>query len=141
MKHWGTVIQVKNTMARVLIDRKTSCSNCNGCIMGKENKNLEIEAINTVNAEIGQLVEVDIEENNFLLAILIAYGIPFIALMGGILIATLILNNLNLNINIEIAAALNGFLLMGLTYLIIRRKEDDLKHSKRYTPIISKIKD
>ena len=136
MRQCGVITQIKDTRATVLMQRHSMCSSCNACSMGHSNRKIEIEAINDIDAQVGQWVEIDMDKQNFLMATFIAYGIPFLTLILGIFMGTLILSNLQPNKNTEIYAALLGFVFMFTSYFIIRKNEKSFKTNRRFIPSI-----
>ncbi|SNS33586.1 positive regulator of sigma(E), RseC/MucC [Anaerovirgula multivorans] len=141
MKQCGVVTLVKDKTAKVLMQRHSSCGSCNACKMGQEDMKMEIEAINDANAKLGERVEVDMEGQSVLTAAFIVYVIPLLALVIGVLLATTILPNLGVNENMELYAALIGFTLMFFSFIGIRKKENVIKNSRKFTPVIVEVID
>lgn len=139
MKQCGKITEVKEKTAKVLMQRHSSCGSCNGCRMGKKDMKIEIEAINDINAQRGQWVEVDMEEQNVLAAAFIAYVIPLLALVFGVLATTIVLTNMGFRGNVEVYAALMGLVFMLISFVIIKSKENILRSSRKFIPVISEI--
>lgn len=139
MKQTGVVIEGGIKTAKVLIQRHPICGDCGACKMGAEDAKLEVEAINDLGARIGQWVEVDMDENTLLQATFIAYGIPLIALLLGIILGAQLLTVLGLTNHYEIYTALIGFALMSIAFLVIKSKETIIQGKKKYMPTITKI--
>ncbi len=139
MKQTGMIIDKKENMATLKMQRHSACGSCGGCGMGKEKGNIMIEALNKIDADIGDFVEVDIEAPNLLKGAFIAYVIPLAFLLGGMLGGNVVLKGIQYNGNIEMGSALIGLILMAITFLIIKINEPKLKKSEEYTPIITNI--
>lgn len=133
MNRVGKVINCSKGFAIVEMNRTTACSGCTGC--GNENDesdDMQIRVLNEIDAEKGDIVEINMDTQNVLLAALIAYGIPFIALIIGIVGGQLIFNN-------ELLSALTGFGLLGIAYFVISLNEKRFHLSDKYVPSIIKI--
>ncbi|SES73254.1 positive regulator of sigma(E), RseC/MucC [Natronincola peptidivorans] len=139
MRQCGVVTETNNKTAKVIIQRHSSCGSCNACKMGQENMKIEIDAINEINAKVGQRVEVDMEGRNVLTAAFIIYVIPLAALIVGILVSSAILPNIGIENNTEIYIALIGFVFMALSFIGIRKRENRLRENKKFVPIITEI--
>jgi len=139
LKQCGVVVENKMTTAKVLIQRHSSCGSCKGCRLGNEDFELEVEAINQVEAKVGQRVEVVMDEESLLQAAFIAYTIPLIALLSGIILGGKLLTYFDIVDYHEIFTAMIGFTLMGLTFLIIRKREKIIKTKKKFMPVITAI--
>jgi len=139
MKREGRVVEVKGKKARVALLKHSACGNCGACHVGDENMKIDIEAINEVNAKVGDIVEIDLETPNVLMAAFIAYGIPFFALILGIYGGTKLLELLRVNENIEVYSFSIGVVLLVISYFAIKMNEDNFKRSKKYYSKIIKI--
>ncbi|QOR35692.1 SoxR reducing system RseC family protein [Clostridium sp. 'deep sea'] len=89
MQRQGLVTEVKNDLVSVQLLRHSACSNCGGCAIGKaESKTQIVTALNKANAKEGQYVELVMPKGTIANAALIAYGIPLVALLTGLLIGS-----------------------------------------------------
>ncbi|MCT4565459.1 MAG: SoxR reducing system RseC family protein [Maledivibacter sp.] len=138
MKREGKVIGVNKENATVKLMRHAACGDCGACHMGEEKMNMQIEAINTAGADIGDKVVVDMETQDVLTAAFIAYGMPLIMLVIGIAGGKFIFEMMKIQKNIELLSFGMGLVLMGITFFRIRKNENKFKESKKY---ISKIID
>lgn len=142
MKQTGIVISKNENIATIKTQRHSACGSCGGCAKGKEGPaSVTVEAINKVNANIGDFVEVDMETTNVLKAAAIAYVIPLFCLLIGVLAGNKILKVINYNGNVDTGSALLGFTLMIISFLIIKMNEPNFKKSEQYTPIITNVID
>lgn len=139
MKQCGVVTENKITTAKVLIQRHSSCGSCKACKMGHEDVKLEIEAINKANAEVGQWVEVAMDEQSLLQAAFIAYAMPLMTLLLGIIFGSKLLSFFDVVRYHEIFTALIGFSLMALTFLGIKKREKVIKTKKKFMPVITTV--
>ncbi|MCM8772792.1 MAG: SoxR reducing system RseC family protein [Candidatus Omnitrophica bacterium] len=81
----GKVIEIKGNNAFVLIEEKEKCKNCNLCKKIIPRQPI-IEAENYIKANIGENVEIEINEDYLLKIFLYIYGIP----LTGFILAALI---------------------------------------------------
>ncbi|WIF94382.1 SoxR reducing system RseC family protein [Caminicella sporogenes] len=138
MKRTGKVIEIKGNRAKVTLQKHSACGNCGACHIGDENMNIDIDAINEINAKVGDFVEIDLETPNVLMAAFIAYGIPFFTLIFGIFGSFKIFEILNIS-NKEMYSFIVGFILLVISYLCIKLNETRFKDSKKYYSKITKI--
>lgn len=136
MAEIGQVQEVKGEFITVKLQRHDACDHCNACSAGVETEEMILEAENLCRAQKGDLVEISLEESNFLLAVVIMYVIPLLSLLVGITIGYLA--GSAMQINQEIAALVVGFALLGLTYLTIRRNEERF-HTRKFRPVAHEI--
>ena len=68
MKEIGFVHKVKGSTATVRFERKTACENCNMCLKPKEEMYVELKLKNTLNAKVGDKVEVTMGQRAVLTA-------------------------------------------------------------------------
>lgn len=90
MAEIGQVTEVKNSEVRVKLNRVEACAKCGACTAGLESKDMFIEATNNAKAQVGDFVEIQLKEENFIKAVAIMYGIPLVGLIVGLLVGSLI---------------------------------------------------
>ncbi len=139
MKQNGIIVSVNENRAKVMLQRQSACGDCKACKLGRDNTNIEIDAINSINAKIGDHVEIDMEHQSFLIAAFIVYMLPLFALIGGILIGNVMLSRFGMIEHREVGSGLFGLLLTAITFVIIRLKEKSFRSDKRFVPIITGI--
>lgn len=136
MAEVGQVIELKGEYISVKLQRHDACDHCNACSAGVETAEMVLEAENLCKANVGDLVEISLEESNFLLAVIIMYIIPLISLLFGVGIGYLA--GAAIGINEEVSALVVGFILLGISYFIIRRNEAKF-NTRKFRPIASQI--
>lgn len=85
----GLVTETKGRFVTVHIVRKEACGECRACLSGMMENDMDIEAQNLCEAEVGDWVELELQDNAFMHAVLIMYGIPFVGLVLVWYLATL----------------------------------------------------
>ncbi len=131
MTERGVVAKVKGKRAWVRFARKSACDHCHMCAVTKDGMKVEVCLENSLDANVGDFVEVEMGERFVLTAAAIVYVIPLILTGAGIGIGTLIS---------ELAQILMAFggLILGfviaflLDRLVIRKK-------KGFRPVMKSI--
>lgn len=140
MKETGKVIGIEEDYAKILIKRHTACGDCGACQVGREKLDMILTAENRVHAQVGDEVEIDIENTNFLAAVLIGYGIPLLGLLAGVLLGYYVSPLLGIGYNTgQGIAGITGLLFMGGAYYMIKLNEDKIKRLKKFNPSIIRI--
>lgn len=141
MAQTGKVESIKDENVYVKVIREEACAHCKMCTTGvNEGKECVIEAVNKCQAEIGDIVEIDVQSNYFLRATAIMYGIPLLALMLGIGISLSILQSAGIQ-GAELISAFIGLAFTGVVYMIINQREKNNKNTQ-YLPIaVSKMEE
>lgn len=86
----GVVTKVKGKRATVSFDRRSACDSCHMCAVTKDGMKVEIVVENTLNANVGDFVTVEMGEKFVLTAATIVYVLPLVLVGAGIGIGTLI---------------------------------------------------
>ena len=130
----GKVTEIIGDDIMVSHKRTGACASCNICARGRDNNEMVMRARNACEANIGDFVEVELQEGALLKAVGIAYGIPFASMVAGF--------GLGYLLGGEIAAFSAGILLTGAAYVVIRIMEKGGKLAKKYVPVaIKKVVD
>lgn len=83
LKSIGTVTEVTGDKAKVVFVRSKACENCKSCIsFGSDEAIVEIN--NSLDAKVGDRVEIALHSSSMFKASLIMYGIPIAALLLGV---------------------------------------------------------
>lgn len=85
MEQVGHVVDIKEGKAIVMVKRHDVCGKCGGCgVAVSGSGDNYVEAVNVVNAAIGQNVRVAMKTSHVLKASFVVYIVPIIALLAGI---------------------------------------------------------
>lgn len=129
----GIVMQVKEKTMIVEFERSEACAKCGACQHGQKQAMLmEVQRIGDV--AIGDKVQVQLPESMLLKASFIAYGIPLLMLMAGLLGGSYAAEALGLQGNPDHYAAIAGIVLAGLSFAVIRLTEKKRGESGVYAP-------
>jgi len=122
MTERGVVHKVKGKRATVQFDRTTACASCHMCSVAEDKQKVEVVIENTLDAKVGDVVEVEMGEKFVITAALIVYVIPLILVGAGIGIGSLVSELC------QILMAIGGFVLgfviaALLDKFVIRKKQ------------------
>lgn len=118
MEQVGQVVDVKNDIAVVMVRRHDVCSKCGGCGVAVSGRGDNyVEAINVVNAAVGQTVKVVTDTAHVLKASFVVYMIPILALLVGIYVGQLLDGTFGVFARFDIIL---GVVFLLSSYLIVR---------------------
>ena len=129
MKETGKVVEVKGEMAVVMMERREKCKSCELCkkIIGKQQV---IEAENVIKALPGDIVEVEINEDDLFKISLFIYGFPLLGFVTGV-VSAYFLENIFLKVII--------FLFFLFFFWVVGFKKGQIYGEKAKPKIVSKI--
>ncbi|MFZ5966025.1 MAG: SoxR reducing system RseC family protein [Bacillota bacterium] len=140
MNQVGIITEIVDPQrAKILMRRHSACGDCGACQHGKENMEMTLIAMNDIDAKIGDMVEVNLETQNVMGAAFIVYVIPLITLLIAIMGSSFLLRKIGFTKNIDVYAAIIGFIFMAVSFIVIRSFEGSFKNNKKYVPTITKI--
>ncbi|MDI6600733.1 MAG: SoxR reducing system RseC family protein [Thermoanaerobacteraceae bacterium] len=132
------VIKTYDKMARIMVIRGEMCGGCHACPVSK-GEEFYLDVYNEAGAQEGDEVEVEMENNDFLGASMIIYGIPLLSFFLGVFAGYFAFPIFGLSKPNEIIAALSGFAFTIISYLLIRYFEPRFKESRRFKPVIKYV--
>ena len=115
-----------------------SCSSRSACHTGGGGKEMEVEAINTVNAKVGDRIVLNIKTTSLLKATFLLYVFPILAMIAGALVGQTVAGMRGSDPSG--LSALFGFLFFGLAFVAIRIIGKVLSKDASYKPEIIKIR-
>ena len=129
MRQTGKVIETKGKKAVVRFVRSDACGHCNACFrLGSNEADIDID--NALNAQIGDLVGIEMHAKSVLKASLILYGVPLVALLVGAFIGSL---------QGDVYAALGGVLFAAGAFFILRALEPKFSRMTEFKPRMVEI--
>lgn len=135
----GTIIRIEGPYACVRLVRQSACQSCRACSLGQsENKEIEIQATNEANAQIGDLVELDLNGETGLQAALVTYTVPLLTLFLGYILLERATSFLPFETS-QAIAAVGCIVLAFLTFFLLRLLEPKLKRQGAFIPTIRTI--
>jgi sigma-E factor negative regulatory protein RseC len=135
----GIVQQISATKALILINRSSACAGCHSrsACMPSENKEMTVEAINDINAQVGDRVQVSVPTSSLLKATFLVYFVPVLALITGAITG----NNIapSLQIDPTLASMLCGFFAMGAVFGAVKWFDRGANSKTKYWPRVTRI--
>jgi sigma-E factor negative regulatory protein RseC len=136
----GVVIRANAGTAWIKTTKTGACSECSAkgsCHTLGGGKEMEVKAINEAGAAIGDRVVVGFETSSLLKASFLIYIFPVLGLIVGAAVGQEFAPMIGLNGSA--ASPLAGLLFFSLTFLIIRRKGNELAKQNQYRPKVIRI--
>lgn len=134
----GLVHTVKDDLVIATIHRKEACGECRACLSGMTKTEMDIEAKNLCDAEVGDWVELELQENAFFNAVVIMYGLPFIGFIAGVVLGYYGVPKVLPSISPILSAVVLGVLGIVIAMLWIR-SQNPRWESGKYRPLATKI--
>lgn len=132
----GTVVSVRDDMIEVRFERPEACAKCGACSEGRKTcTTLTLRA----QAQIGDEVVVELPEGRVAQASLLAYIVPLVFLVAGLLGAGPVQAALGLSIPQDLFAVALGLLGLGLSLLVLRAIEPHIRRRGRWQPRVVSI--
>lgn len=136
MREAGEVVELKNGKAYLRFNRTAACSKCGACGMLAGKSDVTVEAKNTLDAHVGDRVEMEFSSRNAYQSTLIAYIFPLIMLFLGLWLGYVIPQTL---FDTQDAfAAIMGIIFAAGAFLIIKLLNPVLE--KRFANVYSMVR-
>ena len=134
MEEMGRVVEIQGHKAKVQMKRHASCSQCGACGMG-DSPMIEIEVENSIDAQPGQYVIIQMKNSSVLQAAFWVYGLPLVALLLGYAAGAGAARRWGFLLE-ETSGVIAGFAALALTFAAIRRVDRRLVNARRYLPMM-----
>ncbi len=136
----GVVTKTEGVTAKILVQKKSSCENCGvGDACKSSEKGMEIEALNPVQAKVGQTVKVSIKAQTYLKGTMLVYGLPLVVLIAGAILGKNIAEIYFEGVNSDGIAAFSGFAALIITFLMIHAWSKKAETKTEHKPVIEEI--
>jgi len=127
--HVGLVTAVQDGDARIRFLRGSACARCGACLSVGESE-MEITLPKALGAKEGDRVVVDLSPGRVVQASLLAYAIPLLLLIAGVLIGSRIADWAGLALGVGAC---------GLGYLVLRAVDRRSAKKRRFQPRMERI--
>jgi sigma-E factor negative regulatory protein RseC len=133
----GQVVDIKNDRVVVMVRRHDVCDKCGGCgaAISGSGENF-VEAMNTVNAVVGQTVKVSLDTMYVLKASFMVYIVPVFALLLGIYAGQVLDGAFGILARFDIIL---GVVFLVGSYLIVRRYDRKMADGRVSTMVVEII--
>lgn len=134
MEQIGQVVEIIGEKAKVLVKRHDVCSNCGGCGISLSGKGENyLEALNTVNAAVGQTVRVASDTGQVLKASFVVYIVPVLSLLAGIALGQ--------QFGGEPAGLILGLVFLLLSYLAVRAYDRKVARGRVQSEVVAVLEE
>ncbi|AEE96135.1 MAG: sigma-E factor negative regulatory protein RseC [Clostridiales bacterium] len=134
----GVVLELNGTQAKIGIQRSDACDKCGACRFADRNQQMILTVDNTINAKVGDEVQIELGSGRLLSATFIIYVIPLIALLAGVALGYWLAGALGAQSG-DIYGAITGIALAALSFGLIKLFEPRIRKSGRYIPTIKRV--
>ena len=128
-EHIGLVLAVVDGTAQIRFLRSSACAHCGAC-MSVGDSEMEITLPDTLGVKEGDRVFVDLSPKRLVQASLLAYAVPLLLLIAGVLVGSRYTDWAGLAL---------GLVACGIGYLILRIVDKRSAKSKRFQPRMTRI--
>ena len=133
----GIVTDANSSVAWVKTTRSGACESCSSkgsCGTANSQKEMTITVKNTLNVGKGDHVVIGLKTRPILFLTFLLYVFPIILLILGALIGNSIAPSLQMDPSF--ISMISGFLFFGLSFYIIRKKNNSLSKKDEYKPFL-----
>ncbi|MBW1954890.1 MAG: SoxR reducing system RseC family protein [Deltaproteobacteria bacterium] len=136
----GIVIDIRGETARVKTQKTGACESCSArtsCHAIGGGKEMEVDALNTVGARIGDRVVMGFETASLVKASFLLYVLPILCMIAGGFLGEEAAGIFGLNP--AFLSVLTAFLFLGLSFVFIRIKGNRMGRTESYRPKIIRV--
>jgi sigma-E factor negative regulatory protein RseC len=137
----GKITSVRGLVAIVSVDKKSACEGCTLHTCKPGERAMLIEALNPVEARVGQKVRVVMKPYTYLKGSIIVYGIPAFALIAGAVVGKELFASYFKSTDPDIVSAAFGFGACALSLLAVKLWSGRASKKAELKPVIEEILD
>jgi sigma-E factor negative regulatory protein RseC len=139
MEEVGIIMSIDGLTAKVTVPRKGACEGCTAGTCKPGEQSMEIEALNPLEARVGQTVRVVMKPYSYLKGSIIVYGIPALALIIGAVLGKEIFSAYFKEVNPDVISAISGFGACIVFFIFIKIWSIKVVKKQDLKPIIEEI--
>ena len=139
MEEVGTIMSIDGLTAKVTVPRKSACEGCTAGTCTPGEQSMEIEALNPIEARVGQTVRVVMKPYSYLKGAIIVYGIPALALVIGAILGKEFFSIYFAGIDPDVVSAFFGFGAFIVFFILIKFWSIKFERKQDLKPIIEEI--
>lgn len=128
MLRTGRVVATEEGQVSVCFERPEACARCGACAGGKHHTVVRVPG----QAPVGSWVDVEMPDHQVVKASALAYVLPLLALLAGVLVGSLLFES-------EALWALAGLIFMGLSWAALRLIDRRMEKKQDWQPRITAI--
>ncbi|KUO76892.1 MAG: hypothetical protein APF77_21670 [Clostridia bacterium BRH_c25] len=134
------VVALNGNISKVQVKRVSACGeSCASCKGGCTPSHTYVDAVNDIEASVGQEVEIEMQTKVVFSAILFNYGLPLLMLVIGIFSGSALVDILYLNVSKDLLGIFLGFGLMALAYVLASKIDKNYKKTDKMKFVIKRI--
>ncbi len=134
----GVVTEIHGHIATVRIDKAGACARCNvGCM--EQGGGMVTEAANPTGAQVGDTVQLAFNPRAALTASLLTFGVPLLALLLGVILATVVAGQIDYQGNRQLLSIGAGAILFVLSFIPLRSYDRRIKESGTYNVVVVEV--
>jgi sigma-E factor negative regulatory protein RseC len=134
------IVTLNENMAKVQVKRVSACGeSCASCKGGCTPSYIYVDAINDIEAAMGQEVEIEMQTKVVFNAIVLNYGIPLLMLVIGIFSGSALAEILHLNVSKDLLGVFLGFVLMTLSYALASQIDKSYRKTGTVKFIVKRV--
>ena len=127
MEQVGLIRKITNGIAEVEVRRISGCGGgCSSCGGSCNMPSMVVSIENSINAKVGDYVEIKAKSKKIIKYALIVYMIPFIMLILGIILGMNLFQSMN-RTNYETYGFMVGLIFLGVSFFIVRKIDNFIK--------------
>jgi len=137
----GIVTKINKTAATIRTTRKTACESCHerhGCINISDSREMELEADNPINAQVGDRVIISLQTGHLLRLTFLLYIFPILLMIIGALLGNHIA--VIYHADSSLLSVGFGFLFFFIAFGFVKLQDMRARKTGRYRPVIIRIK-
>lgn len=141
MDEVGVIIGLRGDKAIVAVQKQSACDSCaaGGSCKAGEAGGAELEAINKVDAQVGDRVKIEFTAYTYLKGSMIFYGIPAIALIVGAVLGKDYLSRYITGIDADSLSGIAGMTLFVLSFIVVRLIMKQFEKKKETIPVVVEV--
>ena len=141
MNQFGQVLEVQEDKATIKVRKHASCKSCGACgfLSKTDVEEVVLEAFNPIGAKKGEVVKVTAERRKVLLATLIVYVIPIIALVVAMYIGQQLAIGMGREDIHELVGIITGLGAMSAVFVGVRLVDKRIEKSQEFKPVIIEV--
>lgn len=132
MQESAIVKKVDGQTATLVIDKKDECSKCGMCLFPKGANAIEFEAVNKVDAKVGDTVLIERQEKGKLTAIILVFLVPLLLILLSSVIALMVIGS-------ELWALGLSLISLAVWFVLLAFIDKKLKRTKGFITVIVRV--
>lgn len=133
------IISTDGITAKVAVPRKSACEGCSVGVCKPSEQSMEIDALNPINAGVGQKVRIAMKPYSYLKGSIIVYGIPALALVIGAILGKEVFSAFFTGLDPDVISAFFGFGAFAIVFILIKIWSSKFNKKQEFKPVIEEI--